>query len=423
MDPLLQQWLEFAPKPQPLAASQRWHVFLSYRSVNRHWVLQLYDILRHLGYNVFLDQYVLSAAAPLALTLSEELDSSASAIMMWSSDFNDSSWCLKEFTTLESKENAGDGFRYVIAKLDASPLPALAASKIYVDFAELSEGPGGSGLLRLLYGLSGDPLPAGAIALAEQIDEAAQNDLLTIRAARAAGDTATLVRLCSSDTVAWKSSPALPCEAAEALIALGDYPDALRVLADVASSFPRALRPQQLTGLAMARSGDWQAAQIVLGRLYAAGEIDPETLGIYGRTWMDRYDKTKDRLHLLRARDLYRQAFEAAPKDYYTGINAASKSLLLGERDTAKQLAARVEKLVGTAAIPNDYWRTATIAEVQLLQGNYQQAAALYQSAVGEAPLERGSHASTWAAASRLLDCLEASADQETLIRNVFAPA
>lgn len=423
MDSLLQQWLEFAPKPQPLAASQRWHVFLSYRSVNRHWVLQLYDILRHLGYNVFLDQYVLSAAAPLALTLSEELDSSASAIMMWSSDFNDSSWCLKEFTTLESKENAGDGFRYVIAKLDASPLPALAASKIYVDFAELSEGPGGSGLLRLLYGLSGDPLPAGAIALAEQIDEAAQNDLLTIRAARAAGDTATLVRLCSSDTVAWKSSPALPCEAAEALIALGDYPDALRVLADVASSFPRALRPQQLTGLAMARSGDWQAAQIVLGRLYAAGEIDPETLGIYGRTWMDRYDKTKDRLHLLRARDLYRQAFEAAPKDYYTGINAASKSLLLGERDTAKQLAARVEKLVGTAAIPNDYWRTATIAEVQLLQGNYQQAAALYQSAVGEAPLERGSHASTWAAASRLLDCLEASADQETLIRNVFAPA
>jgi len=423
MDSLLQQWLEFAPKPQPLAASQRWHVFLSYRSVNRHWVLQLYDILRHLGYNVFLDQYVLSAAAPLALTLSEELDSSASAIMMWSSDFNDSSWCLKEFTTLESKENAGDGFRYVIAKLDASPLPALAASKIYVDFAELSEGPGGSGLLRLLYGLSGDPLPAGAIALAEQIDEAAQNDLLTIRAARAAGDTATLVRLCSSDTVAWKSSPALPCEAAEALIALGDYPNALRILADVASSFPRALRPQQLTGLAMARSGDWQAAQIVLGRLYAAGEIDPETLGIYGRTWMDRYDKTKDRLHLLRARDLYRQAFEAAPKDYYTGINAASKSLLLGERDTAKQLAARVEKLVGTAAIPNDYWRTATIAEVQLLQGNYQQAAALYQSAVGEAPLERGSHASTWAAACRLLDCLEASAGQKTLIRNVFAPA
>lgn len=421
MDPLLEKWLAYAPKPQPLASSQHWHVFLSYRSVNRHWVLQLYDILRHLGYNVFLDQYVLSAAAPLALTLSEELDRSASAIMMWSSDFNDSSWCLKEFTTLESKENAGDGFRYVIAKLDASALPGLAASKIYVDFAELSEGPGGSGLLRLLYGLSGDPLPGGAIVLAEQIDEAAQNDLLTIRAARASGDSATIVRLCASDAVAWKSSPALSCEAAEALIALGDYPDALRILADVAIAFPRALRPQQLTGLAMARSGDWQAAQLVLGRLYAAGEIDPETLGIYGRTWMDRYNKTGDRLHLLRARDLYRQAFEAAPKDYYTGINAASKSLLLSERDTAKQLASRVEKLVGTTALPNDYWRTATVAEVQLLQGNYEQAAALYQSAVEAAPLERGSHASSWGEASRLLDCLGASPQQRTLIQSVFS--
>ena len=68
MDPLLQKWLDMAPKPAALDPSQHWHVFLSYRSVNRHWVLQLYDILRHVGYNVFLDQYVLSAAAPLALT-------------------------------------------------------------------------------------------------------------------------------------------------------------------------------------------------------------------------------------------------------------------------------------------------------------------------------------------------------------------
>ena len=151
MDPLLQKWLEFAPKPQPLASSQRWHVFLSYRSVNRRWVLQLYDILRHVGYNVFLDQYVLSAAAPLALTLSEELDRSASAIMMWSDEFEDSAWCLKEFTTLESKENSGNGFRYVIARLDAASLPGIAAAKIYVDFAQQREGPSGAGLLQLLY--------------------------------------------------------------------------------------------------------------------------------------------------------------------------------------------------------------------------------------------------------------------------------
>ena len=423
MDTLLQKWLEMAPKPAALPPSQHWHVFLSYRSVNRAWVLQLYDVLRHVGYNVFLDQYVLSAAAPLALTLGEELDRSASAIMMWSSDFDDSAWCLKEFNTLESKEAAGNGFRYVISKLDATPLPGFAAGKIYVDFSQQSEGPRGSGLLQLLYGLSGEPLPPDAIALAEQIGEATQDDLLTIRAARAAGDKATLLRLCRSDNVAWKSSPMLSCETAEALIALEDYSNALQVLADVERAFPRALRPQQLTGLAMARSGDWQQAQIVLGRLYAAGEIDPETLGIYGRKWLDRYNITKDRLYLLRARDLYRQAFEAAPKDYYTGINAAAKSLLLGERDSAGQLAARVEKVVGTTPVPNDYWRNATIAEVQLLQGNYDLAAALYQAAVTAAPLESGSHRSTWEDASRLLGCLGASPQQTALIRNSLAIA
>ena len=40
---------------------RQWHVFLSYRSVNR---LALYDVL-NLGCKVFLDQYVLTAAAPL----------------------------------------------------------------------------------------------------------------------------------------------------------------------------------------------------------------------------------------------------------------------------------------------------------------------------------------------------------------------
>lgn len=420
MDPLLQKWLEFAPKPRTLAPCERWHVFLSYRSVNRRWVLQLYDVLRQLGYSVFLDQYVLSAAAPLALTLSEELDHSASAIMMWSTEFDDSSWCLKEFNTLESKENQANGFRYVIAKLDAAPLPGLASGKIYVDFAQQREGPGGDGLLRLLYGLSGDPLPPAAIALAEQIDEATQDDLLTLRAARAAGDTATILRLCSSDTLAWKSSPVLPCEAAEALIALDHTAEAIQVLSNVERAFPKALRPQQLTGLALSRSGDWQQAQIVLGRLYAASEIDPESLGIYAGTWMDRYKQTKDRLYLLRARDLYRQAFEAAPKDYYTGINAAAKSLLLGERETAQQLAARVERVTGSAAVSNDYWRTATVAETQLLQGNYEQAAALYQAAVSSAPSETGSHRSTWEDAALLLSCLGATPQQTTLIHDAL---
>jgi hypothetical protein len=47
------EWLRYAPKPQPLAGGDRWHVFLSYRSVNRAWVLNLYDVLRELGMRSF----------------------------------------------------------------------------------------------------------------------------------------------------------------------------------------------------------------------------------------------------------------------------------------------------------------------------------------------------------------------------------
>jgi len=86
---------------------------------------------------------------------------------------------------------------------------------------------------------------------------------------------------------------------------------------------PKAVRAKQLRGLALARSGETMKAQLVLGKLYAAGEIGPETLGILARTWMDRYNQTNEKTFLLKSRDLYRQAFEAFPSDYYTGINAA----------------------------------------------------------------------------------------------------
>ena len=54
---------------------------------------------------------------------------------------------------------------------------------------------------------------------------------------------------------------------------------------------------------------------------------DAATVGMYAATWWVRYLQSKDKHHLLRSRDLYRDAFNPDPKDYYTGINAASKSL------------------------------------------------------------------------------------------------
>ena len=417
---MAENWTDLAPKPPPLAQGKDWHVFISYRSVNRPWVLALYDILNGLGYKNFLDQYVLTAAAPLAISLGEALDSSQSAIMIWSSQYDDSEWCKQEFATLEVKQNAKKGFRYVIGRVDETDLPGFASAKLWIDFSQQREGPGGGGLLTLLYGLQGLPLPPEAVKLAATVDGQMKDGLFGVRACREAGDADGLVALAATDEMAWTGSPMLVCAAAEGLIAMKKIPNALKLLDRVEQTFPKAIRPKQLRGLALARSGETMKAQLTLGKLYAAGEIDPETLGILARTWMDRYNQTGEKMFLLKSRDLYRQAFEAAPTNYYTGINAASKSLLAGEKETAAQLAKRVQELVGDKADPDDYWKTATVAEVQLLQENIDAAAALYGAAVLAAPLDRGSHESSYGQAKLLLAAMAATDAQKARIAAAF---
>jgi hypothetical protein len=414
------RWLDLAPKPGPLPAGKQWHVFLSYRSVNRPWVLALYDVLNVLGYKVFVDQYVLTAAAPLAMALGEALDASAGAVMIWSGNYEDSEWCKQESSKLETMQNQKKGFRYVIARIDESEITGLAATKLWVDFSKQREGPAGTGLLSLLYGLSGQPLPSSAVKLAANVDAQMRDGLLDVKAARDAGNADALVALAETDDIAWKGSPMLMCAAAEGLIAMKKIPEATIVLDRVEAAFPKALRPKQLRGLALARSQQTMQAQLLLGKLYAAGEIDPETLGILARTWMDRFSQSGNRLFLLKSRDLYRQAFEAFPTDYYTGINAASKSLLAGERETASQLAARVQDVVGEKPVANDYWKTATAAELELLQAKYPEAAALYQAAVVMAPGDIASHDSSRAQAKLLLRALGASDEQQSLIDAAF---
>jgi hypothetical protein len=420
--PMAENWTDLAPHPEAIPPGKAWHVFVSYRSLNRPWVLALYDILNGLGYKVFLDQYVLTAASPLALSLGEALDSSQSAILIWSGSYEDSAWCNQEAAKLETMQNAMNGFRYVIARVDESEIKGLAATKLWIDFSKQREGPAGTGLLSLLYGLQNQPLPPAAVKLAAKVDAQMRDGLLSIRASRDAGDAAGLVALAGTDDMAWTGSPMLMCAAAEGLIAMKKIPESLQVLDRADELFPKAVRPKQLRGLALARSGQTMAAQLVLGKLYAAGEIGPETLGILARTWMDRYNQSegRERTFLLKARDLYRQAFEAFPTDYYTGINAASKSLLAGEKETAAQLAARVQKIVGEKAVPDDYWKTATVAEVMLIQGKVEEAARLYAAAVLVAPLEYGSHQSTRGQAELLLAALGATDAQKALVAAAF---
>jgi len=417
----LEEWLKLAPTPVSLEAGRKWHVFLSYRSTERKWVLALYDILTQLKYQVFMDQFVLVAGEGLASSLGENLDASQSGILVWSTKSDDSAWCKKEYNSFEARQANGD-FSFVAVRMQNAQLPVFVQGALWIDASDQRDGPRGTSLLRVLYGLQGKPLPPEAVRLAARIDDTTNTDLAGIRN-HTSGKDAEAIKFLSEmrkDDLAWQASPLLPCAAAQALISIGSPQAALSLLEGVRAVFPAAIRPRQLTGLALARSRNWREAKAVLGELYELGERDPETVGIYARTWMDAYEATRDRLMLRRSRDLYAEGFAKTPSDFYPGINAAAKSIFLDEIDAGIQLARAVEQLVGTQPKPGDYWHTATVAEAQLIQCNFDLAATRYEQAVAMAPGAVDDHHSSCKQARLLLRHLGATPEQVERVLRVF---
>jgi len=390
-------------------------------------VLNLYDVLREQGHSVFLDQCVLKAGDELIPQLQDALRASQAGVLVWSDATRDSDWVNREYQVMERQATKKPEFQFVPVKLDSSELPDFASNRIFLDFSAYPDGPNGGELLRLLHALVKKPLSDEAARFANEQDELSKKVAATIRAAIMNGNPERLIQLFAENGPAWQTSAALGCKAAEGLTKLARYEDAIQVLETLEKSFPMAIRPKQLHALALARRGqddDVIHAQDILGSLYALGERDPETLGIYARTWMDRYDKSGNDQDLKQSRDLYAEAFAAAQDDYYTGINAAAKSVFVGtpkDLEKAAEYASRVQQIVGTQAHPNDYWKTATVAETFLIQKKYPEAAALYAAAVGMARTEVGSHRSTWKQANRLLDKLQPTAEERAMVREPFA--
>ena len=418
-------WGDFAPKPLDLRDDEKYHVFLSYRSVNRPWVLNLYDVLRDHGHTVFLDQVVLKGGDPLIRTLEDGLQASRAGILSWSTASEDSDWVRREYETMEAAGDDRD-FRFVPVRLDDSELPPFARRRVFLDFTAYRDGPNGGELLRLLHAVVGEALSPEAARFANEQDEAAKRAVAQIKAAIMNGEPAALVGLFDAGGLPWESAAALGSQVAEGLTELGATNEAIQVLETLEVRFPKAIRPKQLRALALARRGegdDLMKAQGMLGELYALGERDPETLGIYGRTWMDRYSESGDVNHLRQSRDLYVEAFEGAQDDSYTGINAAAKSVFLGTDDDltkAREYADRVLEIVGAEPHPGDYWKTATVGEVFLMKKDYRRAAEMYGAAVSMARSKIANHKSTWKQACRLMEKLGPTDEERALIRGPF---
>ena len=310
-------------------------------------------------------------------------------------------------TTLKNNsQSASHPFNYVIAKLDTEPLPLFALTDLYIDFEDSPEGPRGVNLLKLLCGIKGLPLQSDAVKMAQKVDQDTQQLLITINGAVEGTNAAHLKEIGTSSVPGILAVPGPLLAASQGLISMGFYEDALAVLNHASSTFPKSIRVKQLIGLALRRLKRYPEAIDVLSELKAAGHQDPETLGILGAAWDGRYQETGKMLHLRRSRELYRTAFQGDEKNYYTGINAATKSLFLGEFSESERLASEVFPLVSAASDGNDFWAACTLGEIYLLQRNLEAAEKQYQKVIDKHSSKSGDLLGTHSQAKRICAAL-----------------
>ncbi len=156
-----------------------------------------------------------------------------------------------------------------------------------------------------------------------------------------------------------------------------------------------------LGALAHARVGATHEAQALLERARATTE-DPalltEILSLRGRLWKDRYDRANGEhagaIELAkRARAEYLAAY-ALQRDPFPGINAATLSMLLGDRVAARDLAREILSRLDAKASQCNSWDHATAGEAELLLSHPDRAAEHYATAYAQAPDGAGSVAS-----------------------------
>ena len=192
------------------------------------------------------------------------------------------------------------------------------------------------------------------------------------------------------DAAEWSHSPEIYRALGQKILQQGEPLLAFDVVREGLSIFVSDVRLRQLQGLALARSGASERANEILEELRCEGQADEETLGMLGRTYKDlaAYAPTdRERAELLkRATGIYAQAYEATG-GYWTGINAATMSLLCDEIDRARELARKVrDECLKEIEDPSgdSYWKLAALGEAALILRDQSQAEGWYARAADQ---------------------------------------
>jgi len=188
----------------------------------------------------------------------------------------------------------------------------------------------------------------------------------------------------SHDEEFWSKDPYYHVRLGEKADALSQSMLAHDIFKDGLRLFPGHPRLTQLYSRTLINCGFLLTARDLLTDLVKQGHLDEETLGILGRVykemWLIEGEGASDHPHLVKSREVYLGAFNRS-KGFYSGINAASISLIMGDGEEAERLARKVIRLCTEAWRKppyGDYWTVATVAEAFLLLGRQEQAAKYY---------------------------------------------
>jgi hypothetical protein len=203
---------------------------------------------------------------------------------------------------------------------------------------------------------------------------------------------------------------------AEQMLGTGEALMACDLLAESLTAFPGDARLRQLHALALARTGATGAAHRLLVELARDGHTDEETLGLLARTSKDLAAQATSpdvrEAHLREAFRVYTEGYRSTG-GYWTGVNAATVALLLGDTSQSAALArdvqVRCREIVRSADEGERYWVVATLAEAALLLGDSAEARARYAEARAIGRHRYGALASTRRNARLILDAGGAS--------------
>ncbi len=191
----------------------------------------------------------------------------------------------------------------------------------------------------------------------------------------------------SKDEALWTKDPYYFLRLGERADTLGQSMFAHDILREGLRVFPGHLLITQRYCLSLIKCGFLLTAKDLLTRLMKDGHYDEETLGILGRVykemWLIEGEGAPEHPHLAKSRELYLGAFRRS-RGYYSGINAASLSLIMGDKDLSRRVARQVLRICADLLkdpSQRGYWIMATVAEAFVLLGRQERAVKFYRLA------------------------------------------